>query len=571
MLKHLSITNFVIVERMELEFSSGFTVLTGETGAGKSILIDALSLVLGERGDAGQIRQDCTRAEISALFDISALAGLSAWLDEHDLQGDAGECLLRRTLDANGRSRAYINGYAATLLQLRVVGEYLVAIHSQHAHQLLLQKDAQRELLDAFAHCRELAQNIKTAYKHWQDARRQRIACEQQMTELQNKREQLLWQIGELSALNFSPAEWEILQSDHHRLSHLAGLLEAAESALGILSDNEAAVFGQINAAKNQLQQVAGYDPQLQEMIDLLESAQIQVQECIYELRHYHQQLDLDPQSLQEMEQRLTAIHHLARRYQMSPEELPDLLEKLTAQRDALDDAGNLEKLIEQENTALRAYQALAAELSVKRAGAALEMSQAVTESMQTLAMEGGAFSVSLNPLDEGGADGLEQVEFQVAAHKSLQLKPLTKVASGGELSRISLAIQVIASRSGMAPTLIFDEVDVGIGGRVAEIVGQLLKQLGRSRQVLCITHLPQVAAIGDHHWQVMKSGADDNQQVNCRIKVLDESSRIAEIARMLGGVKITEATLEHATEMLRGSRNSGEKNRKKNNAGLSG
>ena len=554
MLKHLSITNFVIVERMELEFSPGFTVLTGETGAGKSILIDALSLALGERGDAGQIRQDCARAEISALFDISALAGLSAWLDEHDLQSDAGECLLRRTLDSNGRSRAYINGYAATLQQLRTAGEYLVAVHSQHAHQLLLQKDAQRELLDAFAHSRELAQSVKAAYKNWQDKRRQRIVCEQQMTELQNKREQLLWQIEELSILNFSPAEWEALQSDHHRLSHLAGLLEAAESALDILSDSDAAVFGRINVVKNQLQQVAGYDPQLQTMIDLLESAQIQVQECIYEMRHYHQQLDLDPQSLQEMEQRLTAIHHLSRKYQVQPEELPDLLEKLTMQRDALDNAGNLEKLIELENSAFQTYQALAEELSVKRAGAAQEMSQAVTESMQTLAMAGGAFSVLLSALDEGGVDGLEQVEFQVAAHKSLQLKPLAKVASGGELSRISLAIQVIASRSGMAPTLIFDEVDVGIGGRVAEIVGQLLKRLGRARQVLCITHLPQVAATGDHHWQVMKSDADENQQVNSRIKVLDESSRTAEIARMLGGVKITEATLEHAAEMLRGN-----------------
>lgn len=277
---------------------------------------------------------------------------------------------------------------------------------------------------------------------------------------------------------------------------------------------------------------------------------------------------NLDPQSLQEMEQRLTAIHHLSRKYQVQPEELPDLLEKLTMQRDALDDAGNLEKLIELESSAFQTYQALAEELSVKRADAAQEMSQAVTESMQTLAMAGGAFSVSLSALDEGGADGLEQVEFQVAAHKSLQLKPLAKVASGGELSRISLAIQVIASRSGMAPTLIFDEVDVGIGGRVAEIVGQLLKRLGRARQVLCITHLPQVAATGDHHWQVMKSDADENQQVNSRIKVLDESSRTAEIARMLGGVKITEATLEHAAEMLRGSRNSAEKSRKKNNAG---
>lgn len=554
MLKHLSIQNFVIVDRMALEFSPGFTVLTGETGAGKSILIDALSLVLGERGDANQIRQGCERAEISALFDIRTLTELSTWLNEQDLQGDTDDCLLRRILDSSGRSRAFINGHAATLQQLRSAGEYLVAIHSQHAHQLLLQKDAQRELLDAFAHCRELAQDVKTAYKNWQNLQRQRIVCEQQLSDILDKREQLVWQIGELSDLNVSCIEWESLQTDHHRLSHLAGLVEATESAIDALSENETAVFARINTVKSQLQQVAEYDAQLQAMIDLLESAQIQVQESIYELRHYRQQLDLDPQFLQEIEQRLAAIHHLARRYRVQPEELPDLLEKLMAQRDALDHAGNLDQLTEQEHTALQSYQAQARKLSTKRAKAAKEMSQAVTESMQTLAMTGGIFSVTLAALEQGGANGLEQVEFQVAAHKSLPLKPLAKVASGGELSRISLALQVITSSSGMAPTLIFDEVDVGIGGRVAEIVGQLLRRLGHTRQVLCITHLPQVAATGDHHWQVMKSGTEGGRQINSQIKVLDASARIEEIARMLGGVTITDATRRHAAEMLHGN-----------------
>ncbi|MBX3641025.1 MAG: DNA repair protein RecN [Nitrosomonas sp.] len=551
MLKHLSIQNFVIVDRMALEFSPGFTVLTGETGAGKSILIDALSLVLGERGDVNQIRQGCERAEISALFDIRTLTELSTWLNEQDLQGDTDDCLLRRILDSSGRSRAFINGHAATLQQLRSAGEYLVAIHSQHAHQLLLQKDAQRELLDAFAHCRELAQDVKTAYKNWQNLQRQRIVCEQQLSDILDKREQLVWQISELSDLNVSCAEWESLQTDHHRLSHLAGLVEATESAIDALSENETAVFVRINTVKSQLQQVAEYDAQLQAMIDLLESAQIQVQESIYELRHYRQQLDLDPQFLQEIEQRIAAIHHLARRYRVQPEGLPDLLEKLMAQRDALDHAGNLDQLTEQEHTALQSYQAQARKLSTKRAKAAKEMSQAVTESMQTLAMTGGIFSVTLAALEQGGANGLEQVEFQVAAHKSLPLKPLAKVASGGELSRISLALQVITSSSGMAPTLIFDEVDVGIGGRVAEIVGQLLRRLGHTRQVLCITHLPQVAATGDHHWQVMKSGTEGGRQINSQIKVLDASARIEEIARMLGGVTITDATRRHAAEML--------------------
>ena len=561
MLRHLRIKNFVIVEQMELEFASGFTVLTGETGAGKSILIDALSLVLGERGDSSQVRQGSQRAEISALFDIKARADLLEWLDENALQGEETEdCLLRRIVDATGRSRAFINGHAATLQQLRTVGEHLVAIHSQHAHQLLLQKEAQRDLLDAFANCREQVQSVKTAYQHWQHLRRQRETCERELSDYQQKHEQLSWQINELSELNFSISEWETLQADHNRLSHLAGLLEATELAIDVLSENEAAVLHQINVVKNQLQHVVEYDQQLQTSIDLLESASIQVQESVYDLRGYRQQLDLDPQYLQDIEQRISAIHQTARRYHVATEELPDLLERLTAQLQLLENNGNLEQLTEQEKAAQSAYQEQAKKLTAQRTKAAKKMSQTVTQSIQTLAMAGGTFSVALNPLEQAGAYGLEAIEFQVAAHKSLQLRPLAKVASGGELSRISLAIQVVASKSGIVPTFVFDEVDVGIGGRVAEIVGHLLKQLGSSRQVLCITHLPQVAAAGDHHWQVSKSETSDTsnvydtQQVYSQIQVLDATARVEEIARMLGGVTITDATRKHAAEMLNGN-----------------
>ena len=561
MLRHLRIRNFVIVEQMELEFASGFTVLTGETGAGKSILIDALSLVLGERGDSSQVRQGSQRAEISALFDIKARADLLEWLDENALQGEETEdCLLRRIVDATGRSRAFINGHAATLQQLRTVGEHLVAIHSQHAHQLLLQKEAQRDLLDAFANCREQVQSVKTAYQHWQHLRRQRETCERELSDYQQKHEQLSWQINELSELNFSISEWETLQADHNRLSHLAGLLEATELAIDVLSENEAAVLHQINVVKNQLQHVVEYDQQLQTSIDLLESASIQVQESVYDLRGYRQQLDLDPQYLQDIEQRISAIHQTARRYHVATEELPDLLERLTAQLQLLENNGNLEQLTEQEKAAQSAYQEQAKKLTAQRTKAAKKMSQTVTQSIQTLAMAGGTFSVALNPLEQAGAYGLETIEFQVAAHKSLQLRPLAKVASGGELSRISLAIQVVASKSGIVPTFVFDEVDVGIGGRVAEIVGHLLKQLGSSRQVLCITHLPQVAAAGDHHWQVSKSETSDTsnvydtQQVYSQIQVLDATARVEEIARMLGGVTITDATRKHAAEMLNGN-----------------
>jgi len=552
MLKQLSIRNFVIVELMELDFSSGFTVLTGETGAGKSIMIDALSLALGERGDANQIRQGCERAEISALFDIEALSELQSWLEQNGLDGDPGSCLLRRVLDNSGRSRAFINGHSATLQQLRTAGEFLVAIHSQHAHQALLQKTAQRDLLDAFAGCTELVSAVKTAYQSWQDLRQERTACEQQLSESREKLEQLEWQKQELASLNVTVDEWERLQADHNRLSHLAGLLEATETGVAQLSENETSTVSQINSVKTQLQHLLEYDNQLQTIIDLLDSAQIQVQESIYELRDYRQQLDLDPQHLQEIEQRVSAIHSMSRKYRVEPEVLPQLLEKVCSQIDTLESGGNLEQLKAQEREAESTYQKLADKLSNERQKAGKKMAQAVTDAMQTLAMVGGEFSVALETLEQGNVHGQEQIEFHVAAHKGMALKPLAKVASGGELSRISLAIQVVTSQTGTVPTLIFDEVDVGIGGGVAEIVGRLLKQLGSSRQVMCITHLPQVAAAGDQHLQVTKTEDRDSQHVQSQITMLDDTGRVDEIARMLGGVKMTEATHKHAAEMLR-------------------
>ena len=465
MLRQLNITDFVIVEHVELEFSTGFTVLTGETGAGKSILIDALSLVLGERGSADHVRQGCMRAEISAVFAIDNRQELTVWLDENAMQGDADECLLRRVVDAKGRSRAFINGHAATLQQLRTVGEFLVAVHSQHVHQLLLQKEAQRDVLDAFGQCRELAQQVKATYQHWQILHRQRTESARRQSEYREKHEQLAWQVKELSELNCSVDEWNSLQTDHHRLSNLAGLLAATESAVDALSENETAIIAQINAVKTRLQHVVEYDQQLQTTIDLLDSAQIQVQESIYELRHYREQLDLNPNDLQTVEQRISDIHQMARRHRVLPEELPDLLEQLEAQLTSLEHGEDLDALIKREQDAKREYLKNAKVLTGKRSKAAKAMSEAVTESMQSLAMAGGSFSVLLRPLEAESAYGLEQVEFQVTAHQSLPQKPLVKVASGGELSRISLAIQVMAGTAGTVPTLVFDEVDVGIGG----------------------------------------------------------------------------------------------------------
>ena len=552
MLKHLSIKDFVIVNQITLDFQSGFTVLTGETGAGKSILIDALSLAMGARGDANQVRHNCERAEICAIFDVSTLPQLEDWLRTNELQGDPDTCLLRRIVDVNGRSRGFVNGHAVTLQQMRAVGEQLVDIHGQHAHQSLLNTESQRTLFDAHAGNRELVKVVADAYHQWQQLYQQRLNWEQNTADNQQEREQLAWQSEELKDLNFSVEEWQTLQTDHSRLSHVASLLEATEKGLDVLSENETAAISQINAVVVQLHNLLDYDSNLKTALDLLASAQVELQESVYELKHYKQHLDLDPHCLQEIEERLATVHAAARKYRVIPDELPGLLIKITSKLAELSAGQADDAFLENEIAAKNAYFKLAKKLSKTREKAGQLLAQQVSASMQTLAMEGGQFSVALLPLEQGNAGGLEQVEFQVSAHKGHPLKPLDKVASGGELSRISLAIQVITSKTGTAPTLIFDEVDVGIGGRVAEIVGNLLKKLGEERQILCITHLAQVASTADQQWQVSKSTDQSNsKQVSSRITVLGKQGRIEEIARMLGGMKITETTRKHAAEML--------------------
>ncbi len=555
MLKFLSIRDFVIVEHVELAFAPGFTVLTGETGAGKSILIDALSLVLGERSDPADVRSGCERAEISAEFDITGLTELAAWLCENGFEGDSGDanvCLMRRLVDSGGRSRSFINGCPATLQQLRAAGEKLVDIQGQHAHQSLLRADAQRDLLDSFSGNGKLAQRVAEAYRRWQGIRQRRLDWEQNSETLTREREHLEWQSSELSALNFSLGEWEALQVDHSRLSNAASLLEAAQAGLEALSEGESAALGQINLVISRLTHLLDCDNSLKPVLDLLDSAQIQLQEAVYELGRYAQRLELDPQHLQEVEERLAAIHAAARKYRIMPAELPGLLETVTERLAGLGRSGDGDALAKEETASLDEYLQLARKLSGERARAAKTLAQQVTDAMQTLAMAGGEFSVALRPLEHGNVNGLEQIEFQVSAHQGLSLRPLAKVASGGELSRIGLAIHVITSKLGAAPTLIFDEVDAGIGGRVAEIVGGLLKKLGAGRQGLCITHLAQVASAGDHQWQITKSADPASEgKVSSRITVLGRQERIEEIARMLGGAKITETTRKHAAEML--------------------
>jgi DNA repair protein RecN (Recombination protein N) len=561
MLRHLSIRDFVIVAALDLEFDSGFTVFSGETGAGKSILIDALALALGARGDASVVRTGETRADITAEFDTHTL--VDQWLDEQALaaqpeDGEAldGTVLLRRVIDANGRSRAFINGTVATLAQLRELGEMLVDIHGQHAHQLLMRPDAQRELFDTHAGLADTAAAVSRAWRGWRDAAQAVEHAQSRDRELQLERERLAWQLAELDKLAPQPGEWEEVNSEHRRLSHSANLIDGVQGALGALSESDDAMITQLGAIISKLRDLAEIDPALNDALAALEPAEIQLQEASYSLSHYAQRLELDPDRLAEVEKRLDALHSAARKFRLQPESLPEEHQARRAQLDALDAAADLDSLRAAESKAKDAYLAEAKLLSKARGKAAKALGSAVTTGMQELSMAGGSFEVALVALPEGGAHGLEQIEFRVAGHAGVPLRPLAKVASGGELARISLALAVIASTASPTPTLIFDEVDTGIGGGVAEVVGRLLHQLGRDRQVLCVTHLPQVAARGDHHFQVAKStngknGKGSKGATLSTVTPLDKASRIEEVARMLGGLEITATTRKHAKEML--------------------
>jgi len=549
MLKFLSIRDFVIVSQLELAFCAGFTALTGETGAGKSILIDALLLALGERGDATMVRNGCERAEITAEFDVSAQPGLLAWLKAQELEGDDGVCLMRRLLDAGGRSRGFINGRSATLQQMREAGEHLLNIHGQHAHQSLLQADAQRVLLDEYAGLQSSVAGVATDFRDWQALMRRRIALSENSQAVAAERELLTFQHTELEALAFNVADWEVLQADYARMAHAASLLETAAFGIDTLSEAETACLSQLNALMTRLRDGTLHDATLAEPLRMLESAQAELQEVVYSLRHYQQRLDADPQQMAQKEARIQYVMDLARKYRVAPERLGEVQQQVARRLAELGADADLEALQQLERDAHSRYLEAARALSRARRLAADKLSQQITAAMQTLAMQGGSFAVALLPLTEGNVHGLEAVEFQVAANPGVPTRSLAKVASGGELSRISLAMQVATSQVASVPTLIFDEVDSGIGGRVAEIVGLLLKQLGRQYQVLCVTHLPQVAAMADSQWQVSK--AVEAGVTLSRIEVLGESQRIEEIARMLGGVTITDTTRRHAAEML--------------------
>ncbi len=549
MLRALSIRDFIIVDRMDLEFSAGFTALTGETGAGKSILIDALAMVLGERGDAAAVRQDAAKSEITAEFDIAALGPLQRWLMDQDLAGDDGACLIRRVIENGGRSRAFINGRAVPLAQLREAGEYLVDIHGQHEHQSLVRAGAQRALLDAYAGQSAAAAEVTRAWKRWQDLRQQVRLFETNAAAYAAEREQLESQVRELQALNFHGAEWQDLQAEHARLAHAQSLIEGAQFAIDALFDSDQAAITQIAAVESRLNHLLEYDASLQEMIEVIASSRAQTQEAVYMLRDYQQKLEIDPQRFTELERRLDAVHSSARKFRTTAEALPDTLLRARERLAQMGGEGDVEAMRRREGEARNGFLEAARQLGAARATSAARLSDQVTAMMQTLAMAGGRFEVALTPIDGGSSHGLEQPEFLVAAHKGVAPRPLARIASGGELSRISLAIQTIVSEIAQVPTLVFDEVDAGIGGRVAQIVGQMLKKLGRRHQVMCVTHLPQVASSADHQWQVTKTAR--NSKVSSQVAMLDTAARVEEIARMLGGAKITATTRKHAAEML--------------------
>ena len=548
MLLALSLNDFVIVDRLNLDFQPGFTVLTGETGAGKSITLDAIGLLLGDKADYGQIRQGAAEARLSALFDLSELPELQAELREQGLLAeDAEELSVRRIIDAKGKSRSYINNQAATLSQLKSIGSRLIDIHGQNAHHSLNQEAAQRELLDAFAGCTALAGEVKAAYQNWQNANQALKAAQTQSENLQIERERLEWQFDELRRLAPAPGEWETVSQSHDSLAHAAELMEAAqETEEAINGDN--GLQAQIYRCQKKLEALSRIEPRFNESLNLLASIEAELGEVSANMRDVASRSDLDPAELAAQEQRLGELMGMARKYRVEPQDLPAKMQEIEAALQQLQAAADIAALEAAAERCEKQYHEAAQQLSADRRQAAERLGSETAAHMQELAMKGARFHIELLPASPS-AFGLEQVQYQVAANKGSPLRPLNKVASGGELARISLALQVVTSQYTQTPTLIFDEVDTGIGGGVAETVGRALRSLGQKHQVLAVTHLPQVAACGEQHWQVRKNS--EGEQTVSSIRVLSAEERVEEIARMLGGETLTATTRSHAAELL--------------------
>ncbi len=547
MLRELAIRDFVIVKELSLPLENGFSVLTGETGAGKSILIDALGLVLGGRASGEVVASGMKRAEITAVFDPSEPA--INWLKENDLETDE-DLILRRVIDSQGKSRAYINGSIVPLNQLRDLGDRLVDIHGQHMHQSLMKGDVQRDLLDAQGHLLKARHAVWQAWEDWQQSQRLLTTALESAHQVAEKKAQLTWQLQTLEKLAPAPGEWEKICDEHSRLSHGQSLLEATSSALVALDDDQAGAQRLLAGVLERIRGVLKHDSKLNDIEQSLEGASIAMAQARSDLSRYVDALDLDPGRLDQLEQRLKSLYDAAQKFHCEPAELPALVEQTEQALAAIDQAQDTEALGQRVAQAAARFETLAASLSSDRKKNAKRLAKAVTKHMQSLGMPGGQFDIAIVEAP-ASFHGVDKITFMVAGHEGAALAPLNKVASGGELSRIALALSVVASEGARVPTLIFDEIDSGVSGAVAEKVGQLLRDLGQRHQVLCVTHLPQVAACGNHHHQVTKFKAADGH-ITSTVETLSETTRVQAIAALLGGSKITATTRHHAEELLK-------------------
>lgn len=554
MLCRLVIRDFVLVESLELDFQPGFGALTGETGAGKSLLIDALAFVLGERADSGLIRSGTQRAEVTAEFDAAQNAEFQAWFAEQDIPLVPGEgVLIRRVLEAAGRSRAFVNGVPVTLQQVRTVGEWLLDIHGQHAHQSLLRSDAQRQLLDDFGQLQKDGAAVAEAWRTWSSARQLLEEAGKRSGDIEARRDTLAWQIKALAEVANDEPDWgwQAMGEEQSRLANASTLIEIVQDTIDVLGEGDEPLLSLLSRLEHRLKDGAAMDVRLQEPTDLLLAAHNELSEALTVLRRHLDRLDVDPARLAEVERRMSLMLDLARKHLVEPVALPALYHQLQSEAEQLADATDIAALEARVAAAAKAYTEAATRLSKGREKAAKALGKGVSDAMQDLALGGGRCQIVLQPVDgDGSAQGNERIEFQVSGLAGSDWRPLSKVVSGGELSRISLAIQVVTSACSAVPTLIFDEVDVGIGGGVAEVVGRLLAKLGERRQVLCVTHLPQVAACAGWQWQVSKEKSGN--AFRSKVSALDDAARVEEIARMLGGVEITARTRAHAAEMLK-------------------
>ena len=550
MLLNLSILDFVIVDKMSLDFKPGFSALTGETGAGKSILIDALSLALGQRNEGGVVRLHQDKADISAIFDIQNNNEVIDWLKENELESDNAELILRRVIHADGKSRAFINGKVSTLQQLKELGESLVDIYSQNSHHSLLKLSSQRQILDNFGGHSDLAAEVYLLYQTWHKLHIQKIEYEKNAQIYSDELAELRDKLRELKQFAFTLADWETLQQDHSMMSHGSELIENINFCIEVLEKDDTAISNRLHLVQQKISHSVAIDEKLKESSDLMDSICIQTQELTRSLNRYLQKVDLDPERLKDIEARIQVIHNFGRKHRIKPEEFEATLISWQARMDELESFQSDEGIDAKEKAALEAFNQKANLLTQTRKKAAETLGQNITDAMQKLSFSHGCFEVKLTP-QEPSLHGLEQIEFLAAPHLGAEARPIHKAASGGELSRLSLAIRVASISKANVPCMIFDEVDVGIGGSVAEIVGKLLKELGShdQRQVLVITHLPQVASLAVHHYKVSKT--QENNQTLSHIHLMDEKMRVDEIARMLGGISITDTTREHAKEML--------------------